>query len=582
MPTFDVLRTTVDRLGESMRDPAFRVPAAASAASIAGLLLLISPLHLAGAVILVLSVAVIGFARPAWGLWLVLLLFAVHPLATKVAQVNFGVTGSALVVFSAWKEVALAAVLLAGLGSIASNYRAGRRQWPRLALMDIVAGAFVVLIAVGFAVRHDALAFNQVRLLLFPVGVYIAIRLRPIDSGAYFKAAAILAVLIAVFAIVQSSTFGWSFVQTFWGTPDQPIPWTFTAQYLVGPRAAGTYGSPNELAFALMAWGFMSAALLVMKPVQNRWIVLALFAILVALALTFSRSTIVASGAGMVLVLVAIARVSPSPRRALAYLSLAIVPALILSGAIYFARGGAELIASTLSALSSNASTDTGIPFDTPSPVATTTATTATPSPVATTTATTATPSPVATTTATTATPSPVATASPSANPAVPADVSTEAHLDSLAQGWSMVESHPWGIGLGTVGSRGVPGLADKPQYILESYYLSLGVMLGWPGLVWAVLLPLVMLLTAIRALRRGDMIVGLALLSLSVSVAIVGYWLPTIMEPEMAILPWSLAAVAVASQSARPVERQNEGAVDEGLRGVETQPIRIAPCSDA
>jgi len=119
-----------------------------------------------------------------------------------------------------------------------------------------------------------------------------------------------------------------------------------------------------------------------------------------------------------------------------------------------------------------------------------------------------------------------------------------------------MVESHPWGIGLGTVGSRGVPGLVDKPQYILESYYLSLGVMLGWPGLVWAVLLPLVMLLTAIRALRRGDMVVGLALLSLSVSVAIVGYWLPTIMEPEMAILPWSLAAVAVASQSARPVER--------------------------
>src|SRR5450759_2692419 len=167
MPTFDVLRTTVDRLGERMRAPAFRVLSAASAASIAGLLLLISPLHLAGAVILVLSVAVIGFARPAWGLWLVLLLFAVHPLATKVAQVNFGVTGSALVVFSAWKEVALAAVLLAGLGSIASNYRAGRRQWPRLALMDIVAGAFVVLIAVGFAVRHDALALNQVRLLLF-------------------------------------------------------------------------------------------------------------------------------------------------------------------------------------------------------------------------------------------------------------------------------------------------------------------------------------------------------------------------------------------------------------------------------
>ena len=119
-----------------------------------------------------------------------------------------------------------------------------------------------------------------------------------------------------------------------------------------------------------------------------------------------------------------------------------------------------------------------------------------------------------------------------------------------------MVESHPLGIGLGTVGSRGVPNTSERPQYILESYYLSMGVMLGWPGLAWAFLLPLVMLITAIRALRRGDRTAGLALLALSVSVAIVSYWLPTIMEPEMAILPWSLAAVAVASQSARPVER--------------------------
>jgi hypothetical protein len=484
----------------------------------AGLLLLVSPFHLVGAAILVVSVAVIGFLRPAWGLWLVLLLFAVHPLATKVAQVNFGVTGSALVVFSAWKEVALAAVLLAGLGSIASNYRAGRRQWPRLALMDIVAGAFVVLVAVGFAVRHDALALNQVRLLLFPVGVYIAIRMRPIDSGVYFKAAAIIAVPIALFAIVQSSTFGWSFVQTYWGQPDLPIPATFTAQYLVGPRAAGAYGSPNELGFALAAWGFMAVALVAMNPARRRLATFALLAIFIALALTFSRSAIVACGAGMVLAIVAIVRVSPSPRRAFAFLSLAIVPAVILSGAVYFARGGTALVASTAASLTSSASsTDTGVL----SPGESATGASAI-----------------------------------SGSPATPADPSTYAHLDSLTAGWSMVESHPLGIGLGTVGSRGVPNTSERPQYILESYYLSMGVMLGWPGLAWAFLLPLVMLITAIRALRRGDRTAGLALLALSVSVAIVSYWLPTIMEPEMAILPWSLAAVAVASQSARPVER--------------------------
>ena len=502
-----------------------RVPVATCAASLVGLFLLVSPLHLLGAVILAVGVFAIGVSRPTWGLWLVILLFAIHPLITKVAQVNFGVTGSALIVFSAWKEVALFAVLLGEFGSLAADYRAGRLRLPRPALMDAVAGAFVILIAVGFAVRHDALALNQVRLLLFPVGVYTAIRIRPIDTGTYFKAAVILAVPIAVFAIVQSSAFGWSFVHTYWGQADLPIPFTFTAQSLVGPRAAGTYGSPNELGFALAAWGFMAAALMVMRPKQNRWMILAVLVILVALALTFSRSAIVAFGAGLILVLAVIAAVSPSPRRAFSYLSLAIMPAIILSGAVYFARGGTDLIASTLHSLtSSSASTDTGGPS-------------------------------LVTT-----------TASPSPSPAAVVDASTEEHLDSLAAGWSEVASHPLGIGLGTVGSRGVPGISDKPQYILESYYLSIGVMLGWLGLVWAVLLPLVMLLSAIHALVRGNKTVGVALLGMSVSVAIVSFWLPTIMEPEMAILPWSLAALAVSTLPGKVPSR--EAAANTGARG--------------
>jgi hypothetical protein len=110
-----------------------------------------------------------------------------------------------------------------------------------------------------------------------------------------------------------------------------------------------------------------------------------------------------------------------------------------------------------------------------------------------------------------------------------------------------MVASHPLGIGLGTVGSRGVPETTELPQYVLESYYLSMGVMLGWLGLGWAVLFALGLLITAGRAIRRGSTTVGLALLALSISLAIVSYWLPTIMEPEMAILPWSLAALAVS-----------------------------------
>jgi hypothetical protein len=263
------------------------------------------------------------------------------------------------------------------------------------------------------------------------------------------------------------------------------------------------YGSPNELGFALSAWGFMAAALVAMNPLKRRWAALALVPILVALAVTFSRSAIVACAVSLVVLLVAIGRLSPSPRRALKYLSLAIVPVIVLSGGIYFARGGTALIASTIASISfSSSSADTGTgPGDT-------------------------------------------STSLPSGGPV---DPSTQGHLDSLSAAWSMVASHPLGIGLGTVGSRGVPETTELPQYVLESYYLSMGVMLGWLGLGWAVLFALGLLITAGRAIRRGSTTVGLALLALSISLAIVSYWLPTIMEPEMAILPWSLAALAVS-----------------------------------
>ena len=116
-----------------------RVGSVAGVASVVGLVLLVSPFHLAGAILLVLSVAAIGLTMPDVGLWLVLLLFLIHPLVSKVVQVNFGVTGAALLLFSAWKEVALASVLLARLVALAISYRAGRRWRLKPELTDVFA-----------------------------------------------------------------------------------------------------------------------------------------------------------------------------------------------------------------------------------------------------------------------------------------------------------------------------------------------------------------------------------------------------------------------------------------------------------
>jgi hypothetical protein len=488
----------------------------AGIASIVGVVLLLSPLHLVGAILIVLGVAALGFTLPDAGLWLVLLLFPVYPLLSKVVQVNFGVTGAALLLASAWKEVALGAVLVARLFALANGYRAGRR-WPvRPAVMDVLAVALILLVAAGVAIRHDSLAVNTARLLLFPVGVYIALRLSPLDPGKYLKAAVVIASGIAVYAIAQTSLFGFAFVTSYWGQPDLSIPYTFVAQYLQGPRASGTFASPNELGFALTAFILMAAALLIVKPAQVRWAAVALFALLIALGLTFSRSAIVGTGAGLVLLLVAAWRYAPSPRQTFKYLALAVVPALLLSGVVYEARGGTALVQSTIASLVSSSSvTDTGGP----TPVAG-------------------------------ASPTPATTPTPG-GPVI--DPSTQGHLESIAAAWAVVEAHPLGLGLGTVGSRADPLTSERPQYVFESWYLTMGVSLGWLGLAWAAFLPLAMFLTALMALRRGRTLAELPLLGLSIAMAIVSYLLPTMMEPQMAMLPWALAAFAVSAAPGEP-----------------------------
>lgn len=488
-----------------------RVGSVAGVASVVGLVLLVSPFHLAGAILLVLSVAAIGLTMPDVGLWLVLLLFLIHPLVSKVVQVNFGVTGAALLLFSAWKEVALASVLLARLVALAISYRAGRRWRLKPELTDVFAVALILLVALGVAIRRDSLAVNTARLLLFPIGVYIALRLSPVDPGRYLKLAVAVAVGISVYAVVQSSFFGYSFVNSYWGQPGLPIPFTFNAQYLVGPRASGTFASPNELGFALMACALMAVSLLVVRPTGGRWAAAALFAILVALAVTFSRSAIVGCAVGIALILFAAWRFSPSPRRTFTFLALAIVLALLLSGVVYDARGGTRLIESTIASLTSSAA-DVGGPSATPSLA-------------------------------------PGATPSPTPSGLV-VDPSTQDHLESLSAAWSLVKTHPLGLGLGTVGSRADPLTSERPEYIFESWYLTMGVSLGWLGLAWAAFLPFAMFFTALIALRRGRSLAGLSLLGLSVAMAIVSYLLPTMMEPQMAMLPWSLAALAVSPVS--------------------------------
>jgi hypothetical protein len=490
--------------------------------AVIGLVVLLSPLHLLGALIFVAAIAVLSLTRPMWGIWLVLLLFEVHPLLTRVATVNFGVQGTALILASAWKEVALACILLVSALYLVRRFREGWRPPLRPSVLDLMAVGLVGLMLGGLAGRHDGLAINAARLYLYPVAVYVALRMRPVDTGTYFRAATMLAGGIAIFGIVQSMFFGWNWVSSYWGIPSQPYPYTFWALHLDGPRAAGTFASPNELGFALIAFALMSAALIVTRPDRSRWIVIPLVATLVGLAMTFSRSAV--GGAALGLTVMAgwgLWRVTSDRRRASVLLTAVIVPALAFSGMAYVSRGGVGLISSTFSSL--------GLPhFDLGGGGGT----------------------PNGGTTGAVKVPDPNI------------DPSTVDHLISLSDGWALVQANPLGVGLGTVGSRVVPGTNEQPQMVFESWYLTMGVMLGWPGLIWCALFPLALLIAAIQALRRKRELAGLVLLGMSVSVATVSFLLPTMAQPQLAMLPWAVGALALAgtqgwgSAAAEPVTK--------------------------
>jgi hypothetical protein len=250
--------------------------------------------------------------------------------------------------------------------------------------------------------------------------------------------------------------------------------------------------------------------------------------ILVGLAVTLSRSAIAAAGIGMILMTLAAFLLSPNPRRSVSYLALAVVPSILLSAAILLPRGGGDFFAATVSTVNP-ASTPSTAPLSGSSGTAPLSGSSPSPS---------LGPSPT-----------PVDPIAVQAGDTAPrnTDGSTLGHLNSLDAGWSLVKANPLGTGLGTVGPRPLPGTSDYPQNIIESYYLAMGVSLGWLGLLWTALLPLAMLATAVIAMRRGARLVGLCLGAVTISMAILSYVLPTMMEPQIAMIPWSICALAVS-----------------------------------
>jgi hypothetical protein len=462
------------------------------------------------AVLLLVGVGLTSAVAPRATLIALIALLAVHPLAMRVVAVDLGIGGLPLVLISAWKEVALSIILVMALARLVLDKRNERPdRIGQLHPFDALAiGLVALVITLGLA-QHSIVALNAGRLLLFPVGVYVAIRLGVLRAWGDLTISLVVATGIALFGIVQSSFLGWGFVASYWGISGQSIPYTFTAQSLDGPRSAGTLSSPVEFGTYLAILVAIAVATLIAQADRRRLAVVGLPFLMVALTLTFSRSAMVAAVVGgLVLTLMAWWR-GVVTTRVIALLIVVAVPAAAVSGMAYVNRGGIALIQSTLITIGG----DAGPPVD-----------------------------------------GGASTSGSNGVPSTPAiDGSTVDHIASLQEGVRLVVDHPFGVGLGNVGSRTIPGSDQRPQYFAESWYLTMGLSLGWLGLVWAIVWTICLAGLAVVSIRRGtSSVIGLATIGTVATVCMVGVLLPTLMEPQIAILPWALAALAVQSARGR------------------------------
>ena len=484
------------------------MPAIGVVLAAAGFALMLTPLHFAGALVVVIGAGLAALAAPDYALLAILVLFPLHPLVSRSAALDFGVSGNSLIVFDAWKEVALAAIL----GGQVARILLGRSDTRTLRLhyVDLVAAALVVLVALGLAMNPGGLALNATRLWLFPVGVYVAVRLSALTLRQYIGAAAVVATGIGAFLVVQSNFLGSGFVSHYWGNATLAIPYTYTATSLIGVRGSGTLASPNEAALILAVWACVLAAGIFVLREWRTWLAVALGVVLVAVTVTFSRSGVLGVIGGLFLIGVAAGLSGAfTPRRGLALFLIAVIAGTSVSGLIYSQRGGVGLITGTVLSISgSGGGTDTE---------------------------------------------------DPGSNPDVP-DASTADHFKSLRTAAALVQAHPLGVGLGDVGARVVPLTGQKPKYIIESYYLTVGASVGWLGLLWSLLMPLAFGICALQALWHRQKLIGLSLLGTAAVVAFVGILLPTMAEPQIAMIPWAIAAFAVGASRLTGDEDKAEG----------------------
>ena len=491
---------------------------------------------IAGPLLLIAAIW-LGFASPGVAMAVILGCFPVQPLAVRVLERDLGVSGLPLVLASAWKEGALAAMLIVVATGAARAWTGSTVSWPRVRALDVLAAILLLLVVVNLALAPSMAGLNQARLLLFPIAVYVAIRLRVLLPHQVLIVFTASSVAIAAFAIYQSGVLGFAWVQHYFGTTAMPIPSTFVATFVAGPRASGTLGSPNEFAFLAASVACVALALpwsTIRRGVLPMATIVAI--LLTGLLLSVSRSALLGGVAGIMVTAGLLTWIAGRTGQSRVLVLAVLVPAFVIATAAFASRNGLQTLTGsvqTIAGQQGNQPGDAGGPSPSTEPGTS---------------------------------PRPSTQPGTSPQPRTPVDSSTAAHISSLSEGLSMLSANPFGLGLGKVGAHGLPGSAEG-GLIVESWYLSMGLALGIPGLFLALAVIAAMVWQGANAALSRRSRIGAALAGVAAMAGIVGIVLPTMLEPQLAMIPWALsgAFLASATPGTQVLDRAHAATVSAG-----------------
>lgn len=264
---------------------------------------------------IVAALFAVAVLRPWLGLLLLLGLMPFNGVLLDVVGPSLHLSSTALTVLAGWHDALAGGVIVAG----GIRWLGGKSF--RLNLVETAAVVVLIFGAISLVISpHLGTGLYAYRTLYEPIvlAMAIAVLVRTSELDAHLPSRYAHVVLgsgavASLFAIWQVYGGGFSYLTTFYKTPDGRLPAAYLSAFILQPRAFGSFHSPNEFGAFLVIVLILVATpgLILARPAVRPW---AAAVIGFVLLLSFSRSSwvslVVATSALLIMLPVTRARLA--------------------------------------------------------------------------------------------------------------------------------------------------------------------------------------------------------------------------------------------------------------------------------